>query len=154
MEEYIDALPEELKPDFSKLRETVLESLPEGFQETMQNSMPSYVVPLERFPQGYHVKKDTPLPFLSMACQKNHVAFYHAGIYMDEELKAWFEKSYAALRIGKLNMGKSCIRFKHGKHIPYKLLGDLLERLSMEEFIALYQANREEHRWAAKHPTP
>ena len=109
----------------------------------MQYGMITYVVPKSLFPAGYHVNPIDPLPFLSLANQKNYIALYHLGVYAEPDLLEWFTASYAALNIGKLDMGKSCIRFKNPAKIPYDLVGALSEKLTPEDFIKLYQKSRE-----------
>lgn len=139
VDEYIEAIPEERQAAFSRLRAVILENLPEGFEETISYKMPSYVVPLSIFPDGYHCKPETPLPFISIASQKHFIGFYHMGVYSDPELLDWFQAAYADLDIGKLDMGKSCIRLKKPEKIPFDLLGELVSRISAEQWIATYE---------------
>lgn len=139
VEEYIAVLPEDRRPVIEKLRSIVLENLPEGFEEQIAYGMISYVVPLSRYPEGYHVKKGEPLPFLSIASQKNHIALYHMGLYGNEEIEKWFREEYAKCVSTKLDMGKSCIRFKNPKHIPYDLIAKLCQKITVEEHIRFYE---------------
>ncbi len=139
-EEYIAALPEDRQPVIKKLRETLLANLPDGFEEQIAYGMISYVVPLSRYPQGYHVKKGEPLPFISLASQKNHIALYHMGIYGDPNLLEWFTAEYAQRVPTKLDMGKSCIRFKNADHIPYELVAKLCRKITVDEHISHYEA--------------
>lgn len=139
-DQYIAELPEDRKEAMQKLRETVLKNLPKGFQETMQYGMISYVVPHSIYPDGYHCKPTDALPFLSIASQKNNISFYHSGIYTDPELLAWFVGEYPKHVSGKLDMGKSCIRFKNPKNIPFDLLGELATKISVDEWIAKYES--------------
>lgn len=139
-DQYISELPEDRKEIIQKLRETVKNNLPKGFEETMQYGMISYVVPHSIYPDGYHCKPTDALPFLSIASQKNHISFYHSGIYTDPELMAWFVAEYPKHTKGKLDMGKSCVRFKNPKNIPFELLGDLSTKLSVDEWIAKYES--------------
>lgn len=136
---YLKAIPEERQNAFSRLRSVILENLPEGFEETISYKMPSYVVTHSRYPPGYHCNPEIPLPFLSIASQKNFIAFYHIGIYAKPELLNWFESAYAGLEIGKLDMGKSCIRFKKMEAIPFDLLGELTSKISVNEWIEMYE---------------
>jgi hypothetical protein len=124
------------------LRETIKAHLPAGFEETMQYGMITYVVPKSIFPAGYHVNPGDSLPFLSLANQKNHIAVYHLGLYAQRGLLEWFATSYAALGIGKLDIGKSCIRLKNLTKIPYDLIGALCEKLTPEAFVSLYESSR------------
>jgi hypothetical protein len=96
-------------------------------------------VPLSRYPQGYHVKKGEPLPFLSLASQKNHIALYHMGLYGNQEMEAWFVKEYADRVPTKLDMGKSCIRFKNPDHIPYDLIAELCQKMTVDEYVNAYE---------------
>jgi len=141
-EAYILRQPAERQPALIKLRDTIRAHLPAGFEETMQYGMITYVVPKSIFPAGYHVNPSDPLPFLSLANQKNYIALYHLGMYAEQDLLDWFTASYAALNIGKLDMGKSCIRLKNLSSIPYDLVAALCEKLTPEEYIALYQKGR------------
>jgi len=140
-EEYIAQLPEERQAIITKLRQTILENLPDGFTEGMSYGMIGYVVPHSLYPAGYHCDPKLPLPFLSIASQKNFVAFYHMGIYADPELHDWFVSEYPKHVKTKLDMGKSCIRFKKPENIPYALLGELVKRMSAEKWIDIYETN-------------
>ena len=142
-EAYILRQPAERQPALNQLRDTIREHLPAGFEETMQYGMITYVVPKSLFPAGYHVNPVDPLPFLSLANQKNYIALYHLGLYTEPDLLEWFTASYAARNIGKLDMGKSCIRLKNLSNIPYDLLATLCEKLTPEAYIALYQKGLE-----------
>lgn len=139
VEEYIAAVPEDRKPFIEKLREVILSNLPEGYAEQISYGMIGYVVPLSRYPQGYHAKKGEPLPFLSLASQKNHIALYHMGLYGNPVLEKWFTKEYNKQVPTKLDMGKSCIRFKNPDHIPYDLIAELCQKMSVDEFIRSYE---------------
>ena len=138
-EDYISELPEERKQPISKLRETILKNLPKGFEEEMSYGMLGYVVPHSLYPAGYHVNPDLPLPFINIASQKNFIALYHMGIYSDKDLLNWFVSEYPQHVKTKLDMGKSCIRFKNTNHIPYKLIGELVSKMSAEQWIKKYE---------------
>ncbi|MFK7846675.1 MAG: DUF1801 domain-containing protein [Rhodothermales bacterium] len=142
IEEYLAVIPEERKDAFAKLRSVILENLPAGFEETMLYGMPAYVVPHSLYPDGYHCKPSDPLPFINIASQKNFVALYHMGIYADPALLAWFQEEYPKHSKTKLNMGKSCIRFKNVKNIPYDLIAELVARMPAEQWIGIYDANK------------
>lgn len=136
---YIDELPEGRKAPMQRLREVILESLPDGFEETMSYGMIGYVVPHSVYPSGYHCDPKLPLPFLNIASQKNHIGFYHMGIYANKELMAWFKKAYADTVTTRLDMGKSCIRFRNPDQIPYQLLGELCTKMQVAEWVDLYE---------------
>lgn len=127
---------------FRELLDTIHTNLPKGFAFTFQYGMPSFVVPLTVFPEGYLKDSKTPLPFISIAAQKNHLALYHMGIYGDKELMDWFEKEYPRHMTTKLNMGKSCIRFTNPRKIPYELIGELVRKMSVEDWIVIYKEAR------------
>ena len=137
--EYVDSLPEERKQAISELRKVILKNLPKGFSEVMSYGMLGYVVPHSLYPDGYHCDPKQPLPFLCIASQKNFVAIYHMGVYLDKKLLAWFAKEYAKHSKAKLDMGKSCIRFKKPDQIPYKLIGELAAKITPQEWIARYE---------------
>jgi uncharacterized protein YdhG (YjbR/CyaY superfamily) len=137
---YEDQVPEDRRAAFSKLRACILSALPEGFSECMSYGMIGYVVPHSLYPKGYHCTPELPLPFLSIASQKHFIGFYHMGLYADPELMRWFVESYEALGLRKLDMGKSCIRFKHWDEIPLDLISELVERVNVETWIAQYEA--------------
>lgn len=139
--EYVDSLPDERKSVIENIRKTVLDNLPEGFEETMGYGMLGYVVPHSIYPSGYHCDPKMPLPFISVASQKNFIALYHMGIYADESLLNWFVAEYPKHCKTKLDMGKSCIRFKKVNDIPYELLGQLVARMSVQDWISLYEKN-------------
>lgn len=140
-EEYIKQLPSERKEALSKLREIILQNLPDGFEEQMSYGMLGYVVPHSKYPAGYHCSPELPLPFLSIASQKNFVAVYHMGIYADQKLYDWFVKEYPKHCKRKLDMGKSCIRFKYMDDIPYELIGELTTKMTVDDWISLYEKN-------------
>ena len=141
VEEYIEQIPDERKEVFSKLRKTILENLPTGFQEAISYGMIGYVVPHSLYPSGYHCDPKLPLPFISIASQKNFIGFYHMGIYAKKELLDWFVSEYPKHCKTKLDMGKSCIRFKKMEDIPYNLIAELCTKMTPEEWITLYETN-------------
>ena len=138
VDEYVATLPEERRIPMSELRSVILQHLPAGFAEVMQD-IPSYVVPLSIFPQGYHCASNTPLPFMSISSQKNHIALNHFGMYVDQELMQWFVAEYPRHMKGKLDRGKSCVRFKKIDELPYKLIGQLAAQRTVDEWVASYQ---------------
>lgn len=138
-EQYLKELPAERKEAVSQLRNTVLKNLPKGFKEVMGYGMLGYVVPHDIYPAGYHCNPKLPLPFANIASQKNFIAFYHMGIYASPDLLKWFTQEYPKHSRAKLDMGKSCIRFKKPEHIPYKLIGELVKKVSVKDWIAAYE---------------
>jgi len=145
-EEYLDSLPAARREAVEKLRTVILENLPDGFEEVISYGMLGYVVPHTLYPAGYHANPKEPLPFINLASQKQHIAFYHMGIYALPDLLAWFEKEYASRAEGKLDMGKSCIRFKKPDAIPYDLIAELCAKITVEQYIRLYEEGRKPQR--------
>ena len=139
VDEYLGKVPDERQPFFNRLRETILKNLPRGFEETMTYGMIGYVVPLSRYPQGYHAKPQTPLPFVNLASQKHHVALYHMGIYAVPKLLEWFTGAYPKHTHAKLDMGKSCIRFKKPDLIPFALIAQLMQQMTVDDWIQVYE---------------
>ncbi len=140
-DEYISKLPDDRKAAVSKLRETVKKNIPNGFEECISYKMIGYVVPHSIYQDGYHCDPKLPLPFINIASQKNFVALYHSGIYADRTLLDWFVKEYPKHIKTKLDMGKSCIRFKKMEHIPYELIAELCQKVTVDSWIALYEKN-------------
>lgn len=139
-DEYINSLPEDRKIAMEKLRNVILKNLPKGFQEGMGYGMMGYSVPHSIYPNGYHCKPTDPLPFMGMASQKNSINFYHMGIYANKELLDWFVAEYPKHSTRKLDMGKSCMRFKKFEDIPFDLIGELVTKVSVEDWIATYES--------------
>lgn len=140
-EEYISNLPEERKEAFLKLRKTLVENLPVGFAEEISYGMIGFVVPISLYPEGYHCNPELPLPFISLASQKNFIALYHMGIYANQKLLDWFVNEYPKHADNKLDMGKSCIRFKNPNKIPFELIGELSSKMTPQDWIAIYEQN-------------
>ncbi len=137
---YLDNIENEaFKEALLTLRNTVLQHLPPGFSEGISYGMIEYVVPHDVYPSGYHCNPKLPLPFLSIAAQKNFIALYHMGIYADQDLMSWFTEQWPKHTGVKLDMGKSCIRFKKPESIPYELIGQLLEKMTVNQWITLYE---------------
>lgn len=139
MHAYIEQVDEKWRDSFAKLADVVATNIPDGFEQTMTYNMISYVVPLSSYPKGYHVTPNTPLPFISLAAQKRHIAVYHMGIYADNALLSWFQEEYAKRVPTKLNMGKSCIRFTSTKNIPYDLIGELVSKMTPAQWVNRYE---------------
>ena len=134
-------IPEDRKEQFTKLHNVILKNLPKGFETAMSYGGLGYVVPHSIYPAGYHCKPTEPLPFAAIASQKNSINFYHMGIYSKPELLNWFLEEYPKHTKQKLDMGKSCIRFKKIDDIPYKLIGELMKKITVKEWIKIYEAS-------------
>jgi uncharacterized protein YdhG (YjbR/CyaY superfamily) len=139
-QEYLDSLPEDRKEALSKLRDTIIQNLPPGFQEGMGYGMLGWSVPHSTYPAGYHCDPKQPLPFLGLASQKNNISFYHMGVYANQELYDWFVAEYPKHVKTKIDMGKSCIRFKKPENIPYALIGELVSKITPQQWIETYEA--------------
>ena len=139
-DEYINSLPEDRKISMEKLRSVILKNLPKGFEEGMNYGMMGYYVPHSIYPNGYHCKPADPLPFMGFASQKNSINFYHMGIYANKELLEWFVAEYPKYSTRKLDMGKSCMRFKKFEDIPFDLIGELVTKVSVEDWIETYES--------------
>lgn len=136
--EYMESLEPSRKEAMTKLRKAILDNLPKGFEETMSYGMIGYVVPHSIYPDGYHCDPKLPLPFMNIASQKNFIAVYHMGIYADQKLMDWFLQEFPNHSKSKLDMGKSCIRFKKMDQIPFELIGELSKKMSVKEWTDLY----------------
>jgi len=139
VDDYIEHVPERWRDSLRRMRAAIKERLPRGFEETLSYGMIGFVVPKSLYPQGYHAKKDEPLPFISLAAQKEYISLYHLGIYAVPGLFSWFVEAYEKEKGRKLNIGKSCMRFKKDEEIPYGLIRDLCSRMSVDEWIRLYE---------------
>lgn len=139
IEEYLNNLPESRKIKIKKLLNIINQNLPEGFENIISYGMPGWVVPKSIYPAGYHCTPALPLPFLSIASQKNFVALYHMGIYAKRELLDWFVEEYLKIYNKKPDMGKSCIRFKDKDEIPFNLIGELAKKMSPQDWINTYE---------------
>lgn len=140
-EDYIDQVPEERKNPLKKLRKTIKDNLPEGFEEGIQYGMIGYYVPHTTYPDGYHCNPKEPLPFMSFASQKNSINLYHSGIYAKKELHDWFVAEYPKHSKKKLDMGKSCVRFKKIDEIPFDLIAELCTKMDLKEWVNIYESN-------------
>ena len=139
-DDYIAQIPEERKKPMQKLRKTILKNIPKGFEETMNYGMIGYVVPHTLYPDGYHCDPKLPLPFMNIASQKNFIAVYHSGVYADKKMLDWFTSEFPKHSSRKLDMGKSCIRFKNIDEIPYDLIGELASKIEVREWIDMYES--------------
>lgn len=140
VDQYINEAPEDRRAALKQLRAIILKNLPEGFQEEMSYGMIGYVVPHSIYPKGYHCTPELPLPFMSFASQKNSINFYHMGIYAKPELYDWFVAEYPKHSKQKLDIGKSCLRIKKPENIPFELIGELVKKMSVAEWIKTYEA--------------
>ena len=138
-EEYLDNLPDDRKQAMNQLRKTILDNLPKGFEETLSYGMIGYVVPHSIYPNGYHCNPKLPLPFINIASQKNFIAVYHMGLYSNQKLMNWFVQEYPKHCNTKLDMGKSCIRFKKIDQIPFELIADLSKKVTVKDWIEIYE---------------
>ena len=141
VDQYIQELPDDRKEAMQKLREVILKNLPEGFSEGMGYGMIGYNVPHSIYPDGYHCDPKLPLSFAALASQKNFIAFYHMGLYADTKLKEWYINEYSKVSKKKLDMGKSCTRFKKMDDIPFELIGELMSKISVNDWIETYETN-------------
>ena len=139
IEDYLNQVPEERSLSFRKLYETISQNLPVGFQEQLSYGMIGWSIPLETYPAGYHCTPNTPLPFINLASQKNFIALYHMGIYAQPNLLNWFVAEYAKYCSRKLDMGKSCIRFKKPEDIPFEMVAELCQKMTPQAWISLYE---------------
>ena len=139
IQDYLSKVPEDRKEAFTKLFETISKNLPKGFQTNLSYGMIGWSVPLETFPAGYHCSPGTPLPFINLASQKNFIALYHMGIYANDELLNWFVEEYPKHSKRKLDMGKSCIRFKKPDEIPFDLIAELCKKMTPKDWISIYE---------------
>jgi hypothetical protein len=139
--EYVNGLAEDRQVVIKKLQAIIKKNLPKGFEEVMSYGMIGYVVPHKLYPSGYHCDPKLPLPFLSIASQKNFIALYHMGMYAKPELLDWFTSEYPKHCKSKLDMGKSCVRFKKLEDIPYALLEELMKKMTVADWISIYEKN-------------
>lgn len=139
VEDYISKIPEERQEVFRKIFNAVNDNLPQGFKENISYGMVGWAVPLETYPAGYHCTPGSPLPFISLASQKNCIALYHMGIYAKPELLDWFVAEFPKYSKRKLDMGKSCIRFKNRDDIPFELLAEVSKKMTVQDWISIYE---------------
>lgn len=139
VEDYISKIPEERQEVFKKMFDIINENLPQGFQQGISYGMIGWDVPLETYPEGYHCTPGSPLPFMGLASQKNFIALYHMGMYAKPELLSWFVEEFPKHSKRKLDMGKSCVRFKKMDDIPFGLLAEMAEKMTVEEWISIYE---------------
>jgi hypothetical protein len=139
--EYFGTLPEGRRGIMLELCKVIAKNLPRGFTEVMQYGTPGWVVPHSLYPAGYHCDPKQALPFLGIASRKQYIAVYHMGLYADPVLLRWFQAQYVKVAKGKLDMGKSCIRFKKPDQIPMKLIAKLASKMTPKKWIEVYEKN-------------
>lgn len=139
--DYIAELPEERQKAINQLRKIIKKNLPKGFKEATGYGMMGWNVPHSIYPAGYHCNPKDPLPFMGLASQKNSINLYHMGIYADPKLLKWFQDAHAKASTKKLDMGKSCVRYKKPEDIPFDLIGELASKITVEKWIEMYEAN-------------
>jgi len=138
-EDYIAQLPDDRKAAITKLNTLIKKHMPKGLEAGMGYGMLAYYVPKSIYPDGYHCKPFPPLPFINLASQKNFIALYHSGMYAKKELYDWFVAEYPKHCKYKLDMGKSCVRFKKIEDIPYDLIKQLMGKMTVKEWIDIYE---------------
>ncbi len=138
-QDYISQLPDERKEAITKLDKLIKKHMPKGLEAGMGYGMLAYYVPKSIYPGGYHCKPFPPLPFINLASQKNFIALYHSGMYAKKELYNWFVSEYPKHSKYKLDIGKSCVRFKKINDIPYDLIAQLMSKMSVKEWIEIYE---------------
>jgi hypothetical protein len=141
VEEILNNLPEDRAVPFNKLHDVIVKNLPKGFEAAISYGGLGYVIPHTLYPAGYHCKPIEPLPFAGIASQKDSINFYHMGIYLNPKLMEWFVSEYPKHSKQKLDMGKSCVRFKKMNEIPYELIAELMTKMSAKDWIELYEQN-------------
>jgi hypothetical protein len=141
VEEILRQLPEDRIVPFNRLHEVIVKNLPEGFEPAMSYGGLGYVIPHKLYPAGYHCKPEEPLPFAGIASQKGSINFYHMGVYAQPDLYNWFVNEYPNHSKQKLDMGKSCIRFKKMEEIPFDLIGELMTKITAQQWIEHYEAH-------------
>lgn len=141
VDEILTNLPPDRVEPFNKLHEVIMTNLPAGFEAAISYGGLGYVVPHTLYPAGYHCKPSEPLPFAGIASQKNSINFYHMGVYADPELLEWFVNEYPRYSKRKLDMGKSCVRFKKFDDIPYALIGELMTKITVQEWVDIYETS-------------
>jgi len=142
VDQYLAELPPDRRDAINAVRKLILKNLPDGFEEVMQYGMIAYVVPFELFPAGYHCDPSQPLCFAALASQKNYMAIYLTTVYGHKKTQEWFVKAYKASG-KKLDMGKSCVRFKKLEDLPLNVIGQAIARVPVDKYIQAYQQSRE-----------
>ncbi len=139
-EDYLASLPEDRQEPMTALRDAITEALPEGYQEGIQYGMIGWSIPHSIYPAGYHCDPKQPVPFVSIASQKSHMAVYLFCLYLEPEAVEKFQADWKATGT-KLDMGKSCLRFKKWSDVRVELIQDVIRSASVEKFLAAYEAS-------------
>lgn len=138
VDEYIESLPPDRRHAIGALRDVICRNLPQGYEEGMQYGMIGYYIPLSRYPNTYNGQA---LSYVGLASQKNYMSLYLMGVYGDEERERWFREAFAS-RGKKLNMGKSCVRFKKLEDLPLDVIGEAIAQISVDDYLRWYEASR------------
>ncbi|MEJ7624557.1 MAG: DUF1801 domain-containing protein [Pyrinomonadaceae bacterium] len=138
-EEYVETLPADRQGVIAAMRDAINRAIPRDFEEVISYGMLGWVVPHEVYPAGYHCDSNLPVPFLSLASQKNYISLYHMGLYGDSRLLAWFKEEWPKHSSKKLDMGKACVRFKNPDDVPIALIGELAAQITVAECIDVYE---------------
>lgn len=138
--QYLGELPQDRKQIVTLIYATIKKNLPKGFEDCINYGMIGFVVPLSTYPNGYHCAPGTPLPFLNIASTKSHIAIYHMGLYSSKPLFDWFTSEWTKHSSKKLDIGKSCIRFKKPEDVPIELIGELAKKITPKQWIEMYES--------------
>jgi len=141
IKDYTNSLASDRKTTITQLINVIEQNIPKGFEKVMNYGMPSFVIPHSIYPKGYHCDATLPLPFIGVSNRKSSISLYHMGLYADPELLNWFKSEYSKHSNTKLDMGKSCIRFKKFNEIPYELIGILSNKMTVKNWIDIYEQN-------------
>lgn len=139
VKEFLATIPADRTESFNRLHDVIVENLPAGFEAAISYGKLGYVVPHSIYPAGYHCKPSEPLPFAGIALQKKSINLYHMGFYTDPELVAWFLSEYSKHSTQKPDMGKGCVRFRRSDEIPCDLVGELMRKISVKEWVDIYE---------------
>ncbi len=145
VEDYLEELPRERREALQEVRKVVLDNLPAGYVETMNWGMITYEIPLERYPDTYNKR---PLMYAALASQKNHMSLHLMCVYSHKESRVRFEEKFKASG-KKLNMGKSCVRFKRLEDLPLDVVGEAIAGTSVDAYIRIYQESRTKRKTSA-----
>ena len=138
VQDYLDELPDDRRESMQTVRQVVLDNLPDGYEEMMLYGMIGWAIPLEAYPDTYN---GYPLAYASLGNQKNYMSLYLMNVYGDQVTEEWFKERYAASG-KKLNMGKSCVRFKRADDLPLDLIGEVISRTPADDYIRYYEQSR------------
>ena len=138
---YINSLASDRKKTITQLINVIEQNIPKGFEKVMNHGMRSFVIPHSIYPDGYHCDNKLPLPFISISNLKSSISLHHMGLYASPKLLNWFKSEHPKHSNTKLDMGKSCIRFKKFNEIPYELIGVLSNKMTVKNWIDIYEQN-------------